>query len=85
MSVIMYMYFKELFWITNGICKNMWKKPYRQYDVLIAKVVLSIDLCKKSFMWPLFVSPYYFVILHVQSKAVHEWKGCNDLLTNFLD
>lgn len=31
--------------------KTVWKKPYRQYDVLIAKV-LSTDICKKkkSFM-----------------------------------
>lgn len=48
MAVIMY--FKELFWITNGICKTVWKKPYRQYDVLIAKV-LSIDICKKKIIY----------------------------------
>lgn len=66
MAVIMY--FKELFWITNGICKTVWKKPYRQYDVLIAKV-LSIDICKKKnhlcdhYLSPL--SSNYCVILPV--------------------
>lgn len=30
--------------------KTVWKKPYRQYDVLIAKV-LSIDICKKKIIY----------------------------------
>lgn len=46
----MCIYYKELFWISNEICKTSEK-----YDVLIAKVVLfiiKIDLCKNLFMWP---------------------------------
>lgn len=46
----MCIYYKELFWIPNEICKTSEK-----HDVLIAKVVLfiiKIDLCKNLFMWP---------------------------------
>lgn len=46
----MCIYYKELFWIPNEICKTSEK-----YDVLIAKVVLfiiKIGLCKNLFMWP---------------------------------